>query len=95
MGSQPACPEQHTAASNPLPFVWVDHSSVSPQSLASRGLVGSHGQQPVSGLSASQVSPLTRGGAEGRLILEITALCHLGVAGFIFTCLRVWGGKRK
>lgn len=39
------------------------------------------------------MSLLTRGGAEGRLILEITALCHLGVAGFILTCLRVWGGR--
>lgn len=55
--------------------------------------MGNHGQQPVSGLSASQVSLLTRGGAEGRLILEITALCHLGVAGFILTCLRVWDGR--
>lgn len=41
------------------------------------------------GLNASQV--LTRGGAEGRLILELAPLRHLGVTGFIVTCLRVWG----
>lgn len=35
---------------------------------------------------------LTRGGAEGRLILELAALCHLGVAGLILARLRVWGG---
>lgn len=34
-------------------------------------------------------SLLTRGGAEGRLILELTALRHLRITGFILTCLRV------
>lgn len=38
---------------------------------------------------------LTRGGAEGRLILELAALRHLGVAGLILACLRVWGGGGK
>lgn len=37
---------------------------------------------------------LTRGGAEGRLILQLAALRHLGVAGLILAGLRVWGGGR-
>lgn len=48
--------------------------------------------------SSQAVAPchrlLTCGGAEGCLILEIAVLCHLGVAGFILACFRVWGGGR-
>lgn len=49
---------------------------------------------PMSEPLVPPVSPrLTRGGAEGRLILQLAALRHLGVAGLILAGLRVWGGR--
>lgn len=61
--------------------------SSTPLTLTARGPVVS--EPPVPPVSLQ----LTRGGAEGRLILQLTALRHLGVAGLILTGLRVWGGR--